>query len=150
MSENNKDIMVSTLDVKGRKHKINLNKYKEYFSDKDFFEKIRRFAKNAGIKVIYASLLLYYAFKKSTTPKWAKGVIAGALGYFILPVDVIPDVVPVVGFADDLGLILVALGAVAFYIDEDIKDQAKTKLKDWFGEYDENHLDYVDSKITNK
>lgn len=149
MNENeiNKDSMITSVDIKGKEYKVNLNKYSKFYSEKAFFDKIKNFAKKAGIKVIYLSLLLFYAFKKESTPAWAKGVILGALGYFILPIDIIPDVIPAVGYTDDLGLLLVAIGSIAFYIDDDIKLKAKAKLKDWFGEYNEDHLNNIDDKL---
>lgn len=147
MSEDNKQLMIANIEVKGKNHKINLEKYSKFFSDTDFFEKLRKFAKKAGIKVVYMSLLLYYALKKETTPKWAKGIILGSLGYFIVPLDILPDVVPIVGYTDDLGLLMLAIGAVAFYIDDEIKEKAKDKLKDWFGEYEEDSLEGINKKI---
>ncbi|HCL3894797.1 TPA: DUF1232 domain-containing protein, partial [Pseudomonas aeruginosa] len=76
---------------------------------------------------------LYYAAQTPQTPAWAKATIYGALGYFILPVDAIPDVLPGVGYTDDLGIIAAAITAVSMYITEDVKRQASQKLQDWFG-----------------
>ena len=121
MSEENKELIIEEVEIKGKKRKINLEKYSKFFSDKDFFDKLRKFAKKAGIKVVYTCLLLYYTLKKDTTPKWAKSIIIGALGYFIFPIDFLPDIAPIVGYTDDLGLLIPALGAVAFYIDEEVK-----------------------------
>lgn len=74
-----------------------------------------------------------------------KATIAGALGYFILPIDLVPDVVLGVGYVDDLTLVMAALVQVAMYIDEDIKNQAKDKLKDWFG--DDVDTSDIDDKL---
>ncbi|MGU9100594.1 YkvA family protein [Clostridium perfringens] len=148
MSEENKELIIEEVEIKGKKRKINLEKYAKFFSDKDFFEKLRKFAKKAGIKVVYTCLLLYYTLKKDTTPKWAKSIIISALGYFIFPIDFLPDIAPIVGYTDDLGLLIPALGAVAFYIDDEVKEQAKKKLKDWFGEYEEDSLEDINEKIS--
>ena len=74
---------------------------------------------------MYAVLLLYYTLQKPEVPKKTKAVIIGALGYFILPVDLIPDMMLGVGFTDDLGALGIALFQVAMYIDDDIKLKAK-------------------------
>ena len=66
------------------------------------------------------------------TPVWAKTAIIGALGYFISPIDAIPDIMPVVGYTD-VGVLAAATAAVATYIDEDVKKKAKDKMKYWFG-----------------
>ncbi|WP_211605080.1 YkvA family protein [Vreelandella arcis] len=47
---------------------------------------------------------------------WAKTTIYGALGYFISPVDAIPDLAPIVGYADDIGVLAGALAMVAAHI----------------------------------
>ena len=47
---------------------------------------------------------------------WAKATIVGALGYFITPLDAIVDLTPVVGYADDLGVLALAIAAVATYV----------------------------------
>ncbi|WHH57200.1 DUF1232 domain-containing protein [Petroclostridium sp. X23] len=124
------------------------NKYSKEYSEKSLFEKIKDVASSAGISVIYAGLLLYFTLEKAATPLWAKGTIVGALGYFIVPLDAIADIAPVVGYSDDFGAIMLALGAVAMYIDEEVKAKAKAKLKDWFGEYDANLLNEIDNKTS--
>lgn len=105
----------------------------EEYSEESFWDKVKRYAKVAGKEVIEKALWLYYAAKAPETPQWAKSVIYGALGYFILPVDAIGDVLPVVGYSDDLGALAAALGMVAMYVTEDVKDQTRAKMRDWFG-----------------
>lgn len=107
--------------------------YQDKFSDDGFWDKIVKYAKTAGKEVIEKALWLYYAAQNSNTPAWAKGVIYGALGYFILPIDAIPDIAPIVGYTDDLGVIGTAIAAVSMYINDDVKKLASQKLKDWFG-----------------
>lgn len=122
-----------------------MKKSEQYFTEEKFWDKLKKFAKKAGSSVVYAVLLLYYTLQKPEVPKKTKAVIIGALGYFILPVDLIPDMMLGVGFTDDLGALGIALFQVAMYIDDDIKQKAKIKLADWFG----NDVDTsdVDKKI---
>lgn len=121
--------------------------YSKSYSEKSFIEKIKNTAQKAGIQVIYTGLLLFYTLQKPLVPKWAKRTIIGALGYFIIPLDVIPDLLPAGGYVDDLGVIALALGAVAMFIDKKTKQKAKDKLEEWFGKYDENIVEKVDSKM---
>jgi uncharacterized membrane protein YkvA (DUF1232 family) len=81
-------------------------KYGRRFSDDGFRAKIARVALRAGAGLVEKALLLYYVMRDQATPLWAKTAIAGALGYFILPVDLIPDFIPVAGFTDDLGALV--------------------------------------------
>jgi uncharacterized membrane protein YkvA (DUF1232 family) len=113
------------------------NKYKGYekdYSEESFWEKVGKYAKMAGKEVIEVALKLYFAARKPETPAWAKTVIYGALGYFIVPLDAIPDMTPVAGYFDDLGVLTFAFATCAMYIDEDVNNKAKQKIKDWFGE----------------
>jgi len=111
-----------------------LEKAAENYSEEKFWSKIMKYGKKAGSSVVYAVLLLYYTLQKPEVPKRVKVVIIGALGYFILPIDAIPDFAVGLGFTDDLGAIGFALIQVAMYIDQDVKKKAKEKLADWFGE----------------
>lgn len=124
-------------------------KYTEAYSVFKLFEKIKKFAKKAGIQIIYVALLLFYTLQKTTTPKWAKTAIIGALGYFIFPVDFIPDILPFLGLSDDVTVLLSALVAVALFVDEDSKAKAKVQLHVWFKDYDQSELSPIDDKIDN-
>ncbi|WP_239616285.1 YkvA family protein [Cohnella mopanensis] len=110
------------------------SKYEKHYSDEGFWAKLKKSAKDAGSKVVYSGLLLYYAVQSPKTPLKARVQIYGALGYLILPIDLVPDFLPVVGYVDDLGALGLALGAVAQSIDQEVKQKAKDKLKDLFGE----------------
>jgi uncharacterized membrane protein YkvA (DUF1232 family) len=99
------------------------------FDETTFLGNCKQIAKKAGREVVGKGLQLFYAFPSA--PPWAKATIAGALGYLIFPADAIPDFLPAVGFTDDLGVIVAALGAVASSIDDEVKAKAAQKLEDW-------------------
>lgn len=92
-------------------------------------------------------MLLFYAFKRKETPTWAKNIIIGVLGYLIAPIDLLPDLTPFIGYTDDLGVLGVGLVAIASYVNEAVKSQAKSKLRDWFGNYDAEELENIDQKL---
>ena len=110
----------------------NTNTYKNSYSKKSLFNKLSLYAKSAGKEIVETLLKLYYAMENPQTPTWAKTTIIGALGYFIMPLDAIPDFTPVIGYTDDLSVLLTATATVATYIDSDVKKKAKEKMKDWF------------------
>ena len=122
-------------------------KYAGFFSENSFLGKIKNYFREAGIKVVYSALLLYYAFTRKETPMWARNIIFGVLGYFIAPIDALPDLTPIVGYTDDLGVLSFGLVTVACYINKEVKEKARGKLKDWFGEYDEADLAKVDNNL---
>lgn len=109
------------------------DEYTQQYSEGRFWDKLLRFAKTAGVEVVERALRLYYAAQDPGTPKWAKTVIIAALGYFISPADAIPDIVPLVGYSDDLGVLSLAIATVAMYITPEVKEQARAKMKDWLG-----------------
>jgi uncharacterized membrane protein YkvA (DUF1232 family) len=111
----------------------NLGNYSIEYTEDNFWGKIKKVAAKVGVKTIYAALLLYYTLQLPTVPAWAKTVIVGSLGYFIFPFDAIPDVVPAVGHADDLGVLAIALSSVAIHINESIKAKARQKIRDLLG-----------------
>lgn len=118
----------------------NLEKYASFFTDDKFWHKLARALKKAGIKVVYAALVLFYSLQDSRISKKDKLLILGALGYFILPVDLIPDFLPAVGYTDDLAALLLAFYKVRQCITPEVKERAETKLRQWFGEYDQNEI----------
>jgi uncharacterized membrane protein YkvA (DUF1232 family) len=111
----------------------NSNGYSSEYSESTFWDKLRRHARPAGMRVVEHALQLFYAARHPDTPAWARAVIYGALGYFILPTDAVPDLIPGVGFSDDLGVLVMALTTIAMRITPEIREQARHRLHQWFG-----------------
>lgn len=104
------------------------------YDDESFWDKASHYAKRAGREVIEKALWLHYAAQDDRTPLWAKTTIYGALAYFILPADAIPDFIPAAGLTDDLGALVAALTTVAVYVTPEVKEQTAKQLRTWFGE----------------
>jgi uncharacterized membrane protein YkvA (DUF1232 family) len=119
----------------------------KHYSEQKLWHKVKRVAKKAGTSVIYAVLLLFYVLQKPEVPKKVKAVIIGALGYFIVPLDLIPDIAAGLGYTDDLGVLVSALVTASMYIDDEIKEQARLKLQSWFG--DNIDTSEIDNKLEN-
>lgn len=98
-----------------------------------FWSRALRFLRFAGRQVMHKALLLHYAAQNPRTPKWAKTAIYGALAYLLLPLDVVPDLLPVVGYTDDVWVLAAALATVAFYIDDGVRARTQQRLQAWFG-----------------
>lgn len=121
-----------------------LEKYRGSYSERGLMNKLTAVAKKAGIKAVYAVLLLYYALQSPQTSTKDKSIIYGALGYFILPLDLVPDFIPLAGFGDDLGALVWALSRVLANITDEVREKARLKLRDWFGDYDHRELHEID------
>lgn len=109
-----------------------VSKYESDYSESGFWDKVEKYAKDAGEGVLGNALKLYYAAQDSDTPAWAKATIWGALGYFISPLDAIPDITPILGYTDDAATLLAAITAVAAHIKDKHTAKAKETLKEWF------------------
>jgi uncharacterized membrane protein YkvA (DUF1232 family) len=78
-------------------------------------------------------LVLFYVATDQDTPGWAKTVIYGALGYFILPLDAIPDLIPLTGFSDDLGAIVSAMSVIGAHLKAEHVEKANATTESLFG-----------------
>lgn len=124
-------------------------KHAEHYHEPSLWNKLKRHAADAGLKVVYAGLLLYHVLDHPRLPARAKATIYGALGYFILPIDLMPDWIPAAGYTDDLGALMLALIQVSLYIDESVREQAKATLTRLFGRLENRlyQLQEVDSRL---
>lgn len=102
------------------------------FTKMGFWNKLSSYAVDAGKDVVRSGLKLYFAAMEKKTPIWAQGVAFAALAYFISPMDAIPDLTPVVGYADDAGVLATAIASLRAYITAEVTRQANAKLKEWF------------------
>ena len=121
--------------------------YQEHYSESGLFAKIGKVCKKAGIKAIYYELLLYYVLMDGNTSLKDKGIIIGALGYFILPIDLIPDFIPVAGFTADLAALTACLHTVKANITPAVRKKALQKLYDWFVDIDYSKVQEYDEEV---
>jgi len=112
---------------------MNNENYTQDYSDDGFWKKILGHMKSAGRQVTSTALTLYYCGVDPETPPRARFVIFSALGYLINPFDAIPDITPIVGYADDLGALSLALLTVAVSIKPEHQNCANNKITEWFG-----------------
>jgi uncharacterized membrane protein YkvA (DUF1232 family) len=112
-----------------------MNSYRQHYSETSFWNKMWRFAKSAGKEIVTLALTLYACFRDPDTPAWAKTVILGALGYFIFPLDQLPDITPLVGYADDFGVLTAALAMVAAHVKPEHRAWAETKVSILFSAF---------------
>ncbi len=105
----------------------------EKFSEKRFWQKLKKYAKDIGCKVICKALILFYTLEKPDLPAWVRTTIYGALIYFIVPMDAISDFIPAVGYSDDLGVLAYAISIALKYITPVEKEKARAKAKELLG-----------------
>lgn len=98
-----------------------------------FWPKLKQTA--ARIPFSREVLAAYYCARDPQTPMAAKGMLMGALAYFVLPTDAIPDILAGVGFTDDAAVIAAVLGLLGANLKDRHRDKARDAL-DRFGKDD--------------
>lgn len=107
--------------------------YSSSYSESGLWNKLANFAKRLGYRPTWYALVLYYTLQSKEVSLKNKAIIIASLGYLIAPVDLIPDVVPVLGVTDDVEALILAYNTVRSSITPDIENQANKKIQQWFG-----------------
>jgi len=121
--------------------------YSKYFSESKLLRKLHRSAEKLGIKLLFYVFILYFLVSDKDIPLKTRLVFMAALGYFILPMDLISDLLPGLGFTDDLTFILYALSTGSEYITEEIKEKAKTKINNMFNREHDYSFDHDEQNL---
>jgi uncharacterized membrane protein YkvA (DUF1232 family) len=96
-----------------------------------FWEKIRGTV--GKITFVEEAVAAFYAATDPATPGWVKATLVGALAYFILPFDTVPDFLVALGYTDDLAVLLGAVRAVGSHINEVHRGRAREVLRKFTG-----------------
>ena len=108
------------------------NNYEKHYSESSFWDKIKSVAVKAGYELINKALQLYYAMQSPSMPAKDKAIVIAVLGYFILPVDVVPDFIPALGFTDELAALAWALKTISSNITPEVKEKAQQRCDNLF------------------
>ena len=98
----------------------------EAYVRRGFWAKVRRVA--AALPFVEDLLTAYYCAFDRATPRHVQAALLGALAYFVLPFDIIPDMLPVLGYTDDAAVLATALKLVASHIRPEHRAAAKRAL----------------------
>ena len=90
-----------------------------------FAAKAKRYLRQ--LPLAHETVAMYFCLLDPRTPLWVKGTVAMALAYFILPLDAIPDLLPIVGLSDDAGVLAAAFAAVSAHIN----DEHRARAREW-------------------
>ncbi len=92
-----------------------------------FWPKMLKFV--ARVPFASEALAAFYCATDPATPAKVKGMLLAALAYFVVPVDLIPDLLPGIGFTDDLTVLATTIGMLAGHITDDHRQQARKALE---------------------
>jgi uncharacterized membrane protein YkvA (DUF1232 family) len=102
------------------------------FTDPGFWSKTRK-ALKVSRRVILPALRLYYMIKDRNAPRWAKAAAVGDLGYYIVPLDAVPDIGPL-GYGDDLGLMVASIALLSRFFTPEVDANAQSQLARLLGD----------------
>jgi uncharacterized membrane protein YkvA (DUF1232 family) len=113
-------------------HSVGFEPAEELAKDREsvrrrFWFKLKKVA--AGIPFAEELLAAYYCAFDKETPRHVQAALLGAIAYFILPFDFVPDMLPVLGFTDDAAVLATAIRLVATHIRPEHRDAARAALK---------------------
>lgn len=100
---------------------------------KKLFRQSKKYAKAIGAELLLKAFQLYYVLQKPELPPKVKAIIMGALAYLVLPIDLVPDIIPGIGYVDDLAVVGFALLQAMPYIDDEVTRKANESIKNIFG-----------------
>ena len=96
--------------------------------EKTFWRKMKGSVKKAGEEIAVMGIKSWLAMTDSNTAVRHKAILCGALAYFVLPTDLVPDVLAGVGFTDDMAALTLAANSVGNAITKEHEAQAREKL----------------------
>ena len=106
-----------------------LESYSKYFDEKKLFKKLKSVAGTLSANMLYYILVLFYLISDKNVPFKTRMIFVAALGYLILPTDVISDFIPGLGFTDDAALITFAVTQASNYVTPEIQEKALAALE---------------------
>lgn len=112
---------------------VNDSGIEEPVSEKGFWNKVKKSARFAGRETVGSAVTLFHTMRDKDTPTWAKTVIGGALAYFVLPTDMVPDFLPG-GYVDDWATLLSAMVTLRANIKDEHRERANAWARKWFGD----------------
>ena len=93
---------------------------------------LRNLLKRSGRLLVRPALEALEMVLEPATPHQARVTVLAALTYLVVPIDLIPDLLPVAGFSDDLVALTALLGLCRNHITPEIKQRAQRRLDRWF------------------
>ncbi|MBQ0107534.1 MAG: DUF1232 domain-containing protein [Phascolarctobacterium sp.] len=113
--------------------KKSMHDLQDKYDESKFWKFVKETGKAVGKPLLRKSLELYYAMTRHDMPVQMKLEVMGALAYLVLPLDLIPDFIPVIGWTDDAAALAFAYTSAQTYVDELVKQEADKKLMEILG-----------------
>jgi uncharacterized membrane protein YkvA (DUF1232 family) len=109
----------------------NISQYVGYYDEGELKSFMKATARKLGKYIAYYVMIMVTLIGDPTVPNKAKLTFMAAIGYLILPTDLVADILPFIGFTDDIAFLTYVISSATDYITPGIKDEARVKLKKW-------------------
>lgn len=110
-------------------------RYERHYNEDSFWRKLRKYAGKWGEKLMLPAMMLYCMLKSPKVSLRDKTIILGALGYLILPLDAMPDFIPMLGIVDDISAIMLAIKTLDKDITPEIRKEAREQTDKLLNRY---------------
>ncbi len=115
-----------------------LSGYEKYYNEDTFLHKLKKLVFRLGEEVVVRILMLWFLLGSGKVPIKTRLLILAALGYLVMPADLVSDFIPVLGFTDDVAFLTYAYNQTSQYMDENIREKAEEKLQNWMSSDEKN------------
>jgi uncharacterized membrane protein YkvA (DUF1232 family) len=109
----------------------NIEKYIKYYDEHQLLGTLRIIGGKIGSQIVMYAIVMLILIRDNNVPAKVKITLMAALGYLILPTDLITDVLPVIGFTDDIAFLSYVISSTTEYITPEVKSKARKKMAVW-------------------
>jgi len=113
-----------------------LSGYGKYYDENSFLTTLKKLIFKLSEDVVVRILMLWFLLVSGRVPIKTRLLIVAALGYLVMPADLVSDFIPALGFADDVAFLTYAFKQTSRYMDESIRKKAVEKLQRWMNPYE--------------
>ena len=120
----------------------NINQFASKYDELELKPFLKASAKKLGKHIVLYAMIAYTIISDTKVPVKVKLVFMAAIGYLLLPTDLVSDFLPYIGFTDDIAFLSYVISQASDYITPEVTQEAKSKMKSWL------NMEIEDSEIT--
>lgn len=109
----------------------NIKQYVEHYNDSDLKKVLTVMSKKIGTQIVLYALILYTLIRDTDIPIKVRMMFMAALGYLILPTDLVCDLLPIIGFTDDIAFLTYVISSAGEYITPEVREKAESLMGNW-------------------
>ena len=122
-----------------------IKQYIDHYDESELFSLLKSAGKKLGSQIVMYVLILVALIGDKKVPLKVRMIFMAAIGYLILPTDLIADLLPVIGFTDDIAFLTFVISSASEYITPEVKEKAKNKMGQWMPAEAEEDAEIMDS-----